>query len=119
MPRRTPTRIELHRLKYHWLGRKIDLIPFDSLDQEEKKIVAEDVLNKIYLNGSKDHYRVYAEVLASWGVICPHPQHMRLYSGHVRSPYNPLTGHRWYDCQVCGCSTFNEDFRQEMSISAV
>jgi len=110
MSRRTPTRIELHRLKHHWLGKRSALIPFHRLDPEEKKLVAEDVLTSIHANGGEDPYRVYADVLAAWGVVCPHPQHMRRYSGKIRAPYFPLTDHRWYDCDVCECSIFNEDF---------
>lgn len=117
MSRGTPTRIELHRLRYHWLGKKADLIPFHCLDPEEKKIVAQDVLTHIYLNGGKDPYRVYAEVFASWGIVCPHPQHMRKYSGTTFSEF-PLSSHRWYNCGVCGCSIFNEDFEHTMLAKA-
>lgn len=108
--RGTPTRIELHRLKYHWSGKKTCLLSFDRLDPEEKKIVAQDVLTNIYLNGGKDPYGVYAEVLGKWGIVCPHPQHMRKYSGSKSSPF-PLSAHRYYTCDVCGCSSFNEDFQ--------
>lgn len=111
MSSRTPTRLELHRLKYHWSGQTLTPIPFDRLDPEEKGIVARDALTHIYLNRGQNPYQVYAEVLGNWGVVCPHPQHVRLYSGQKSSPY-PLAGHRWYDCQMCGCSVFNEDFYQ-------
>jgi hypothetical protein len=117
MSPRTPTRIELHRLKYHWMGKKTDLIPFFRLDPEEKQIVAQDVLTQIYLNGGKDPYKIYAEVLNRWGIVCPHPQHMRLYSGQLSSEF-PLTGHRWYSCPVCGCTCMNEDFQPTLRARA-
>ena len=109
MPERSPTRIELHKLKYHWLGRKTGMIEFHRLDDEEKKIVANDILHKIYESGGEDPYGVYAEVLAQWGIVCPHPQHMRSYGGTKKSEF-PLTSFRWYNCEVCKCTTMNEDY---------
>jgi hypothetical protein len=107
MNRKTPTRIELHRLKFHASGRVIGLIPFDRLDQEEKKIVAQDILTNIYTTG-EDPYKVYAEVLNSWGVMCPHPQHMRSYNG--KSSLYPIREVRWYKCLMCHCSIINDEF---------
>lgn len=109
---RIPTRIELHRLKYLWSKNQAnfsELITFAELDPASKKLVSDDVFSQIRRNGGEDRYRVYAEVLASWGIICPHPQHMRLYSGKVESPF-PLASHRWYKCKCCECSCMNEDF---------
>lgn len=108
MSKRIPTRVELHRLKYHWSGRKIRPIPFDRLDPEEKGIVARDILSNVYINRC-DPYRAYADVLSSWGLACSHPQHMRNYPGIGKSHF-PLFQHRWYDCNICGCTVVNEDF---------
>lgn len=109
MSLKTPKRIHIHKLKFHWFGKKTGMIPFDNLDPDEKKVVAEDILMKLHLAKGQNPYNVYAETLADWGIVCPHPQHMRLYSGTKRSEI-PLDDHKWYKCGVCGCSTFNEDF---------
>jgi len=109
MSRQTPTRIELHRLKFHWNKGLGPLIPFDVLSPDEKRILAEEILTKIHLNKGRSPYEVYAEILSLWGVACCHPQHMRKYSGTKESQF-PLLDHRWYNCQVCKCSVMNEDF---------
>lgn len=109
MSSNVPKRIQLHRLKFHWLGKKTDMLSFFSLDPDEKKMVAEDILTKLHLNRGKDPYKVYVETLADWGIVCPHPEHMRLYSGVKKSEY-PVFDHKWFKCEVCGCSSFNENF---------
>jgi len=111
MSRKTPTRIEIHRLKRHLNGPKSELIPFHDLDDKERVIVSESIFSKIYTS-KKDPYEAYAEVLDDWGIICPHPQHMKLYSGTVASLF-PLFPHKWYKCQVCDCLCINEDFHEE------
>lgn len=115
--RRTPTRLELHRLKYHWTGKKSALLTYVQLDPEEQRQISEAVFNSVYLDKS-DPYAAYARVFSEWGVACPHPQHKRYYSG-ATSSIVALRDHRWYWCDCCGCSCMNEDFDPRMPLRKI
>lgn len=115
MDRRTPTRLELHRLRYRWRERRGPLLQLHELESEERHLLAVDVFRRVGMSPGEDPYVVYSEVLEEWGVVCPHPQHMRRYSGKVPSSW-PLFGHRWYTCGCCGCSCVNEDFRPSLQV---
>lgn len=105
--RKTPTRLDVHRLLYHWLGRKTSLLQFDSLDEEEKKTISNAVFTNMYLNRDADKYAVYAETLSDWGVMCPHPQHMRVYPDGSSSHFHDFS-QRWFSCRVCNCTVFTD-----------
>lgn len=108
--RKTPTRLELHRLRFHRDGGRGEFLSYDDLDLAERHILSQEVFTTIYLDGRKrDPYIICAEVFASWGVMCPHPLEVRLYGGTEKKPFGSGT-HRWYLCKACGCSTRNEDF---------
>ena len=109
MDRGTPTKLELHRLRWHASDVKPAPLRYTQLSVEERKILAEDLFTRIYLDRAQTKpYDVFMDVLGDWGVACPHPQHRRAYSGTVLSDY-PLVQHRWYLCQCCGMSCINED----------
>lgn len=78
MPARKPTRLELHRLRYHKENHRIPLLTMSCLDPIEKLLVSRDFFSRLFLEKRLTHpYEVYADVLSSWGVMCPHPQHVR------------------------------------------
>lgn len=106
--RATPTRLELHRLKYHRDGMKGSLLSFSELSQEERAQLSNDIFQGIYLNPGRDPYEIVSEVFANWGVGCNHPQARRLYEGRERSAV-PSPRFRWYTCESCGCCVINED----------
>jgi len=56
---------------------------------------------------SSDRYQVWLEVFTEYGIICPHPQHKLLYEGKFKSLV-PTSEYRWFNCEMCGCSVFNE-----------
>lgn len=75
MPRRTPTRLELHRLRYHKENHRLPLLPLDTLDTFEKLLISRDFFSRLFIERRITHpYEVYGEVLSSWGIMCPHPQ---------------------------------------------
>lgn len=114
--RKTPTELELHRLKFHSKGKKSRRVSLDSLDDGDKKLFADDVFTRVY-SEKKEPYSAYAEALDDWGVSCPHPQHLRSYDGKLSQI--PIVDVKWYNCSLCECSVFNEDFEDSKLNKAV
>lgn len=98
---KTPTRLELHRLKYHKEGMKVSLLTMDELEPEEHSQLSADFFQTVRKNPGRDPYEVYVEVMADWGVMCHHPQSRRLYEGNLKFDY-PNSSYRWYLCTCCG-----------------
>lgn len=72
--RKCPTRLEIHRLKRHRDGGRGPLLTTFELDHEERKLVSDHFFESVWTDGQRrDPYEIYAEVLAHWGVMCPHP----------------------------------------------
>ena len=69
--------------------------------------IAGQAFHKMTAMKDRDPYEVYAETLAYYGIICPHPQQKRLYGGDTRSPI-PLYDPMYYDCEMCKCAVLNE-----------
>ena len=97
--RGTPTRLEVHRLKWHQNGRRGPMLSYAELDGVEKEILQKELLQDVRIKwidftGDMDEQiydQVYLEVLSSWGVACPHPT-----SALKRSEHALL-------CSTCGC----------------
>lgn len=107
--RKTPGRLELHRLKYHWSGKSIPLMDYYSLDIWERKMLMDDVFKQVSMRKiHRDPYSVFIDVISSWGVACPHPQHRRLYREKFFSDYN--LDEPWFECTVCGCMVLNTEY---------
>jgi len=107
MPKR-PTRLEVHRLKYRAAEGKHPLIPWKDLSDFEKGQFSTAFFQSMFLDKQRrDPYAVYAEELSNWGIMCPHPQHKRLYAGLVRSEA-PVGSHRWYLCECCQAQVPND-----------
>ena len=107
--RETPTRLELHRLKYQHDGRRGPLLTVDSLEPEERDILSAAVFAAMQQNQGADKHVVYVDVLSQWGVMCSHPQHGRLYVGSVKSSV-PMPNLKWYTCDYCGGYVINEEW---------
>jgi hypothetical protein len=103
-----PTRLELHRLKYCAAEGKHPLIPWKDLSDFEKNQFSTSFFQALFVDKQKrDPYVVYADELSNWGIMCPHPQHKRLYGGTVRSEV-PVGSHRWYLCECCASHCPND-----------
>ena len=73
MPQR-PTRLEIHRVKYAAANGRLELLSLSELSDFEKGLISKDFFSALYRERRiVDPYGVYSEVLASWGVMCPHP----------------------------------------------
>ncbi len=72
-------------------------------------MVNRDVFSNIR-SSDGDPYVVYANVLSSWGIMCPHPQTRRLYGGYRRHRVaQPVSRYFWYECECCGTLAPNTD----------
>lgn len=79
--RGTPTRLEIHRLKYNQAGRRGTSLNILQLSDVEKDILNSEILQdvrvqRIDFTGDMDEQifnEVQARVFAEWGVMCPHP----------------------------------------------
>jgi len=80
-------------------------------------MVNRDVFTSIRENEG-DPYKLYARVLSSWGVMCPHPQSKRLYGGVRRFHMpQPVFRYHWYSCECCGALTMNSDTSSSLDSS--
>jgi len=78
--RGTPTRLELHRLRYNQNGRRGALLTLRDLDDYEKEQLNREILQDVRVKrldftGDMDEDvfdQVQAEVFSEWGVMCPH-----------------------------------------------
>jgi len=84
------------------------LLSIHDFEADEMSDLATEIFKRINNGKDKDMYDQYLSVLMERGIMCPHPQQKRMY-GSKHSAYS-LTLYRWYDCNMCGCSVFNEDY---------
>ena len=78
--RGTPTRLEVHRLKYNQLGRQGPLLTYGDLDRKEKQFLQDQLLKdvrvaNIGVTGDNDEViydQVLLGLLAEFGIMCPH-----------------------------------------------
>ena len=87
------------------------LLNIDELDDHEVARIATEVFKRIGDNRDDDMHEHYLAVLIENGLMCPHPQHKRLYGGEKSTI--PLTTPAWYDCEMCRCSVFNERYYED------
>lgn len=96
--RGTPTRLEVHRLKYNQLEKKSTLLTYGDLDRKEKQFLQDQLLKDIRVanidfTGDDDEVkydRVLLEVLSDFGIMCPH------------SVQEPAEHKRASLCCICG-----------------
>lgn len=91
MARNKPTRLELHRLKMHKSNGCREMLLITELNKEELLLIGESLFSELHINaGKRNIYEVYADVLSSWGVMCPHPKSLLKVS------------HKSSYCSACG-----------------
>lgn len=99
MKNKTPTRLELHRLKFHQAEGKQPLLLWDELTDSELSLISRDFFSRaLYARRQADPYSVYSDVLSSWGVMCPHPADRR---ETVQIKKDTSVG-RFFICKCCG-----------------
>lgn len=102
----TPLRLELHRLKYVQSGRRGPLLILADLDAAEKDFLQREVgkdvrvrtLNWTDPADESIFDGAYIDLLAEWGIMCPHP--VTAISA-LDVPNRP--GQRAFNCRMCGC----------------
>lgn len=93
-----PTKLDLHRAKYHMSN--IELLLYYELEEEDRSRISSEFFALIKRSPELDHYTVFSELLSEWGVMCPHPQDQRLYSGREKMLMHS-DKHRWFFCSCC------------------
>jgi hypothetical protein len=108
----TPTRLEIHRLKYNHTGRRGPLLHIIQLTDHEKEILNSEILQdvrvqRIDFTGDMDEQvfdEVQARVFAEWGVMCPH------------SSLSPADRAAHRTCPACGAIISGEGWRIELQM---
>jgi hypothetical protein len=99
MKSKTPTRLELHRLKFQQSKGKEQLLLWDELTDAELGLISRDFFSRsLFTKRQLDPYSAYADVLSSWGVMCPHPPDRRQ---TVEMKRDTFIG-RFFVCGCCG-----------------
>jgi len=71
---------------------------------------------KMRAGGEKDpdpqvYYQALLEVFSEWGIMCPHPEHLRGYSSKaVETVVTDGVGmifSRWFSCSLCNAAVIN------------
>ena len=96
MARKTPTYLEIHKLKMSWDKSK-PLINFYDLCDKDVALISKEMFATIGKNKDRDPYEIYSEVFLKWGIECPHPLARRKYSKNER----------WYVCSCCSIVCIN------------
>lgn len=86
------------------------LLNIDELELHDIRKIAAEVFENIR-SYEGDMYKQYLSVLTKYNIMCPHPQHKRLYNGKKLKHISD--SHQWYECEMCDCSVMNESFRKE------
>lgn len=66
--RETPTRAEIHRMKYHATGGACGRLPFSQLTEEERSLIEDAVLSEMVATPRLDELRARVRVLQEWGI---------------------------------------------------
>jgi hypothetical protein len=108
-------RLTDHRRLLEAMEYKGPLLSFDQLTLEEKQIIHADFMSLVRQLGAEgvmEMWILYAQTLHIWGIMCPHPQGLRLYDGFQQADM-PLSfeDSHWYSCRLCSAIVIN---RQEI-----
>lgn len=109
--RRTDRReLVLHRNNFQALKHTGPLLRWVDLSPDCQGFLTQEFIANSRGIKESDLYRVYAETLHSWGVMCPHPLAHRLYDGFRQSDIPlPMGSDPWYLCTLCGARVVNRD----------
>ena len=102
------SRLEKHRRDMRCSGRTRPLMLLEELTRSDHDKLARAIFSSIGKNPKKDPLRVYGSVLASWGVMCPHPRSAREYEDYEQTGTWPWKFLR-YSCRACGSDVLKED----------
>jgi hypothetical protein len=99
--RKTPSRLELHRLKYHRDGYRGPLLSVHELDDYDRDLIQNELLKEVKSQrvsftdpaDQKMFDKISLQVLTMWGIACMHP--------HASLTFLPDIG--VYQCGVCEC----------------
>ena len=105
--KRAPTRLELHRLRFHRDGFAGQLLSFDELDCIEKGLISRDFFSELKSTYNRDPYETMASVFFSWGIMCMHPIEKRELRKHG------------YHCSCCGCTVIEKRHVDEAAVRSV
>lgn len=84
------------------------LLSIEDIEPKDMVLISNKIFRSLSKTNNEDEmYNAYLSVLAEHGIICPHPQHKRLYCGYFQSK-EPLSSYPWYECTMCGCGVINE-----------
>lgn len=111
---RTPTdvtKLEEHRRAMQDSNYLGPLMRVEDLTPDEVSLINVSFFDRCQRERPEDItqiYDAYVRTLHQWGVMCPHPQPHRLYSGWMKSdgpvPFDEST---WYDCGLCKAGVIN------------
>lgn len=102
---RKPTRLDLHRAKFHQQKKMIPLLLVSDLSEEECDIIASEVFKLKKISDEENIQNLYFYILSDFGVMCPHPQEERRYEGTRQKQINEIGN--WYKCLLCHCLVLN------------
>jgi hypothetical protein len=102
-------RLEAHRLKWIREKKRIPLLPFHELTDNEKHFFIEELTKdvavrrlNVELEADESMFdRMLLDILNEWGVMCPHP---------IKSVEKKKHG---YYCFTCGCDVAIINFKKE------
>lgn len=108
---------ESHLQKWKESGGYGERIDLDSIDDKNLKSIISEIFSAIKKSDSSDSispYKVYLSILNKYGIMCPHPTHLRLYSGReMLSNQTRSYTHKWFSCKMCDCRVINPFFDNE------
>jgi hypothetical protein len=70
---RASSRLSSHRSKLRKNGGWGELISYSELSSQEKLFISSQVMAMVRRLPKDDPYSIFASVLYSWGIMCPHP----------------------------------------------
>lgn len=115
---RKKTHIDIHREQFIRSGKLSSLLPLSMISDEDMTPIVDDFKQKLFLykkNMKEEeasdelYYKIYAEVLGGWGIMCPHPEKFRRY-GAVGDRNSSKDDSEYYNCSMCNCLVLNQEW---------
>lgn len=106
------TRLENHRKLLESEKRNGPLLRIEDLNPEEITIINASFLEMCKSRRVEDinqTYIAYADTLHKWGVMCPHPQQLRLYDGQSSDVPIDFQTFKWFECKLCSAEVINKE----------
>lgn len=100
-----------HAKSFTGHGYKGPLMTIDMVSSEDMHVINKHVWSLFRKSPGVDIMDLYLVAFNNLGIMCPHPQMYRLYSG--KRYYYPVATAKWFFCEVCECNVINE-----MSVNA-